>query len=110
MEEYKKYTMRIDWTSSEPYNPEDDAVDVVITDEHGETYHGNFVTMKFLLRMFDKNRQTQECASGTYFSMPGMIVVQRLDESSIRGTIDDLLQDRSFSDYFQTEEELSGKL
>lgn len=90
-QKFKDYEFKINWTSSEPYDIENEAIDVRITTSSGEEYSANFTTLKFLDYVFEKNRRTGECSSGTYFCMPGMIIVEKLTEDNIKRTIDDLI-------------------
>lgn len=95
-----QYDFKIDWTSSEPFDPMNEAVDVVLTMQ-GQEYYASFVTRKFIDRMFEKNRRTGECATGTYFCMPGMIVVDKINDQNIRATIDDLIANLEIAEYFR---------
>lgn len=104
-EEYKKrfegYKARIDWHDSRrPINPELDDADIILTTRDGKEYWTSFVTRKYLDYLFRKNKKTGECAGGTYFAMPGMIVVERIDKDSIRKTIDDMINLLSVESYF----------
>ncbi|MBU2496621.1 MAG: hypothetical protein KJ767_01000 [Nanoarchaeota archaeon] len=100
-EKFKDYEFRIDWTGSKPYDQENEAIDVRIKTGSGEEYSANFTTPKFLDYMFEKNGRTGECLSGTYFCMPGMIVVKKLTEDNIKRTIDDLIDNLEVEEYFK---------
>jgi|SRR3989338_6965195 len=82
-------------------DPENTAVDVVLTTLSGDDYRANFATLKFIKYMFEKNRRTGECASGSYFCMPGLVIVERIDEEKIKNTIDDLIKNREIEEYFR---------
>ena len=101
---YKKqftgYRFKIKWYASKPFDPENEAVDVVLQIRNGQEYWSNFTTPKFLKYMFKKNSRTGECAGGTYFCLPGMVVVRRIDKESISKTINDLIEDQVVSKYF----------
>lgn len=99
-ERFRDYQFRVNWYSSQPYNVESEAIDVRITTKDGEEYQANFTTRKFLDYLFEKNKRTGECASGTYFCMPGMIVVERLTDENIKRTIDDLVERLAIKNYF----------
>ena len=82
-------------------DPESDYVDVRVTDDEGKVYSGDFVTLDFLKKMFEKNKRTGECARGSYFTIPNMIVVERLDNGVIKKTIDDLIEKGFFEIHFE---------
>lgn len=97
-----KYKFRIDWTSSEPFDPENEMIDVVLTTQDGQEYWANFTTPKFINYMFEKNKRTGELLSGTYFCMPDNIVIlERLTEDNIKATIDDLFENDGVECYFK---------
>lgn len=98
---FENYRFRIDRTSSEPYDTENEAVDVRIKARNGEEYSANFTTPRFLNYMFEKNKRTGECLSGTYFCMPGMIIVEKLTEDNLKRTIDDLINNFEIEEYFK---------
>ncbi len=83
------------------YDPANLAVDISISTPEGNKYIANFVTRKFLDYIFEKNRRTGECSSGTYFCMPGMVVLEEITQSSVKKTIEDLIQNREMEEYFR---------
>jgi len=89
-----------------PFNPEHDTLDVRIIRQDGKEYEAQFVTRSYLDHLFEKNRRTDECASGTYFWMPGMIIMdKKITENTVRRTIDSLIEDYSM-DHFSQEEDI----
>jgi len=98
---YKDYSFHIEWTDLKPIDPDLKAVDVVLETNTGQKYVANFVTLRFLDYMFEKNINTGECVSGTYFAMPGMIIVRRIDDKSLKATIDDLIENLELEEYFK---------
>jgi hypothetical protein len=96
----KDYDVALE-TLGRPYDPSDEALYVTVTGEDGIRYHAPFVTPRFIKNISEKNRATGECLDGTYFSMPGMIVVSELTEPRIRATIDNLLENHEFNEYFR---------
>ena len=98
---HKGYPFKINWTSSEPSDPTNEAVDVRLTAPDGEEYSANVTTRGFLDYMFEKNRRTGECAGGAYFCMPGMIIVREITEGTVRATIDDLIVNHEMDKYFR---------
>lgn len=98
---YDDYGVRINWTSSEPFDPKNETVEVRLTTKDGQEYHANFTARKFIDTMFEKNKRTGECAEGTYFCMPGMIILEEINDQNIRTTIDDLVINIEIEDYFK---------
>ena len=98
-ERFKDYGLRVNWTSSEPYNPLCDVVEVRLTTTDGQEYMADFVAKDFITEVFKKNRRTGECANGTYFSMPKIIIVEEINESNIRRAINDLIHLSSIDQY-----------
>ncbi len=96
-----KYRFYLDWKSSEPFDPEKDAVDVRLVAEGGSEYWTTFTTKNFLDYMFEKNRRTGECAGSSYFSMEGMVIVERLDDDVVGLTIADLIENHKIESYFR---------
>lgn len=96
-----EYSVEIKWDSSVPYNPKDDVVDVRIKTKTGEEYSADFITLKHLDYLFEKNKRTGECLDGTYFCMPGMIVIEEITDENVRRTVDDLVQNMEAPLYFR---------
>lgn len=99
-ERYDNYQFSFDIPDKEKFDPEIASVDVKLKTMNGDEYYGSFTTLHFLEYMFDKNKRTGECANGSYFCMPRMIVVERIDEEIIKSTIDDLVYNNEFEEYF----------
>jgi len=98
---YKDYKFKINWTSSEPFDPMKDAVEVRLTTRDGEEYYANFVTTRFIDYLFKKNKETGECANGSYFCMPNMILVEEISKKNIKAAIDDLIEKLAIEMYFE---------
>lgn len=77
-----------------------DAVDVIICTADGQRYYSNFITPSFVYHIFDKNERTGECCSGTYFTMPNIVIVRKIDRAMIKRTIDQLAKDKEIDEYF----------
>jgi len=99
-EDFKDYTFRIDWRDPSNPDPKCEAVEVRLT-VNDEEYMGSFVTRGFIDYMFEKNSRTGECSGGTYFCMPRMIVVERINEVTVMATIDDLISNFEMENYFE---------
>lgn len=88
---YEGYNFRINWTSSIPFNSKKETVEVRITTQDGQEYSANFTAKGFIDYIFEKNKRTGECKNSTYFYMPRMIIVEDINETTIKATIDDLI-------------------
>ncbi len=98
---YKNYSFRFNWTSSKPFDPKNETVEVILTTTDGQEYYANITASGFIDFMFDKNKKTGECANGTYFCMPSMILVKEITEQNVRMTIDDLIENLEVKTYFR---------
>ena len=98
---FEKYTFKIDIPDQEKFNPFNEATEVVLTTRKGERYSANFTTKGYIPYIFEKNKRTGECADGTYFCMPDMIIVEKIDERNIQITIDDLIKNLEIENYFK---------
>jgi len=94
------YKVNLVWRSPIPFDPYDEAIDVRLILRDGRHYASNFVTRKFIDKIFKKNKLTGECVGGTYFAMPGMIVVDRINEGTVKATIDDMTNNGELENYF----------
>jgi len=99
-DKYKDYNFRLNWTSSEPFDPRKDTVEVRLTTRDGQEYFANFTAKGFIDYVFKKNKRTGECAKGTYFCMPNMILVEEISEQNVRTTIDDLIKNLEIEIHF----------
>ncbi len=100
-DKYKGYGFRFNWTSSEPFDPRNETVEVRLTRRDGQEYTANFTAKNFIDYMFEKNKRTGECAQGTYFCMPNMILVEEISEQKVRATIDDLIKNLEIETHFR---------
>lgn len=98
---YNGYSFRFNWTSSEPFDQVNGTVEVILTTKNGQEYSVNFITRSFINYMFEKNKRTGECAKGTYFCMPNMILVEEISERNVRTTIDDLIKNLEVESHFR---------
>ena len=74
-------------------NEVDDNVDVQIRLEDGRLYTATFFTLQNLQTLFERNKQSGECAAGTYFWAADMICVHVITPEVIQKTIRALLDD-----------------
>lgn len=82
-------------------DPSKQITEVFVKTADRKGYSSTFVGREFIDWVFDKNKETGECASGTYFCMNPMVIVDRIDDDSIRRTIDGLVSERTFDDFFK---------
>ena len=94
------YEFEIFWPSSQPLDPENEAVDVIVR-AGNEEYTGTVITPRHIGDLFEKNRRTGECADGSYFCMPRIVIVRRIDRDTIKKTLDDLIKEGEFHTYFK---------
>ena len=100
-DKYKDYNFRFNWTSSMPFNPRNETVEVRLTTKDGQEYFTNFTAKGFIDYMFEKNERTGECSSGTYFCIPNMILVEEISEQNVRTTINDLIKNLEIETHFK---------
>ena len=96
---FEGYEFEIDIPDKEHFDPSVEAVEVVLSIKNGKRYSMNFASKMYIPYIFDKNKRTRECANGTYFCMPNMIIVKRIDENSIKVTLDDLIKNLEIESY-----------
>ena len=103
MDEYKyqNYNFRFNWTSSKPFDPRKETVEVRLTTRDGQEYSAYFTAKGFIDYIFEKNKKTGECAKGAYFSIPNMILVEEISERNVMATIDDLINNLEIETYFK---------
>ena len=70
-----------------------DNVDVEMTLANGKRYHATFFTLRNIESLFEKNRETGECAEGLYLWASNMILVKKLDHETLIGTIAGLISE-----------------
>ena len=81
-------------------DPLDDNVDVYVRFRSGERFSATFFTLVNLHRLFAKNRDTGECAAGTFLWAANMIVVERLTRDVVDRTVAELLRTGEFDAVF----------
>ncbi|MFH1425132.1 MAG: hypothetical protein ABIG28_00165 [archaeon] len=99
-ERYNDHRVRLVWHSSEPIDSKKEVVEVRLTTKDGTERSSNYVTRKFLDWVFKKNRKTGECAQGSYFAMPGMVVVDEINETTTKEIIKEMIKNREVEKYF----------
>jgi hypothetical protein len=81
-------------------DPLDNNVDVEVRLADGSRWSATFFTLANVQSLFEKYRTTGECRNGLYFFAVDMILVERLDEETIRETTDALLESGELNDAF----------
>jgi hypothetical protein len=94
-----EYELQI-YSHDEPPNAVNGNVDVEVRLDDGSRWSATFFTLDNIDALFAKNRVTGECASGLYLWATDMILVELLNESTIRRTIDDLRTSGEFTSAF----------
>lgn len=74
------------------WDPIDDNIDVVITLSGGDRYKATFFTIANIGTLFAQNKRTGECAKGLYLWASDMLLVETLDDETLRIAIDDLIK------------------
>lgn len=100
-EYFKDYKYRINWDNSVRDTPLEDVAEVRLTTKDNQKYYADFVAKDFIKYVFDKNKKTGECANGTYFCIPNMILVEKINEENVKKTIDSLIENLEIKDYFK---------
>lgn len=98
---FKDYSFKINPHHSEPFDPENAAINVRLSTKNGDEYSSIFITLNYLSYLFEKNARTGECASGSYFAMLEMVIVKRIDELTVKATIDGLIDELAVELHFQ---------
>ena len=68
-----------------------DNVDVEITLSDKRVFSATFFTLKNIERLLSIYKTTGECANGLYFWAQDMIIVNDLDEPTLRKAVNDLI-------------------
>jgi hypothetical protein len=91
-------TFRIwsEWHTWAPgqYNPDDDNSDVRVIFDDGRRYAATFFTIKNVAKLLEQQ-------PGSYFWASHAIVVTRLDDQTVRSTIEELLRSETFETVFE---------
>jgi hypothetical protein len=82
------------------WDPLYDNVDVEVQLRDGRRFGATFFTLTNIQRLFEKNRNTGECASGLYLWAANMILVRDLSMATIEGTVEDLMAMDEFENAF----------
>ncbi len=81
-------------------DPQNDNVDVEVKLPGGSRYSATFFTPANIVAIMERYRATGECRDGLYFWTIDMIIVERLTLSTIRETIEALLEEGQLSTAF----------
>jgi len=78
------------------WNVDDCNVDVEVKFSDGRRFGATFFTLLNLRSLFDKNKETGECAGGAYLWAADMILVEQLSIDVIRKAVVDLIENGQF--------------
>ena len=102
-DQWKDYELKLDLPTH--FDQQNDWVDVELTRQDGKKYWAQFFTHDFIVKSFEKDKESGECANGTYFWAPNMIIVKEITEENMRRTIDDLIATFGIDECFSEREE-----
>ena len=93
------------WIAGEDYTPPDwdpanDAVDVVVTDEDGSRWSATFVAYRYLDTLRQTYAATGECLSGAYFWAVDAIFIDDVSRPRIEAVVADLRREGEFASAF----------
>jgi hypothetical protein len=94
----KDFHLRV--VGTQLWDPAGDNVDVEVTLGNGSRFGATFFTVNNVERLFQRNRETGECASGIYLWAANMILVQELTMEVMEKTVADLLDNEEFYSAF----------
>lgn len=91
---------------SKPFESEDDQLEherleVVVTDAQKQDYYADFVTLQYLRGIMESCEGTTEFAGGLYFPGQHRIIVRDLSLSTIKSTLEDLIESRTLPFFFE---------
>lgn len=79
----------------------DQNTDVVVTFSDGKRYVATFFTYQNSITLTKKNRLTGEYLSGKYFWASDMVLINRIDRTSIEQVINEFIRDGCFPFLFK---------
>ena len=84
------------------FDPDCDAIDVILKTKDGDEYVGIFMTLKFMEYMFDKNKRTGERKNRTYLAFSdNPVILEKLTKENIKKAIDALIDELAIEDHFK---------
>ena len=92
-----------DW--GEPWDPRDEASDVVVTMPGGDRWIASFVAYGHLPTLVARNRESGECLGGIYLWATDLILVEEISRPTIEAVVADLIRDGGFESAFTRYEE-----
>jgi len=94
------YEFEIDIPDKENFDPEIAALEVIIITRDGKKYSANIVTKDYIPWVFEKNRETGECANGTCWGRKdNMILVRKMTPEDIKTSIDYFIKNLEIESY-----------
>jgi hypothetical protein len=98
---FKDYEIEIEDWSLEKTSNKITAAEVTIKTKDGTKYATNFYTNESIGHIFKHHSRTGEFLNGLYLCSPGMIIVRKIDENTIKKVINDLIDGSSIYRYFE---------
>jgi hypothetical protein len=86
---------------AEPLNIEHDNVDVEVLFPSVARYSATFFTLANIRLIMERYQTTGECAGGLFFWAKNAIIIRDLAETTIRATVDQLIQSGEFESAFE---------
>jgi hypothetical protein len=97
----RQHSVRIEaeeW--GEPWDPRDEASDVVVTLADGGRWIASFVAYGHVPTLVQRNRESGECLAGRYLWATDLILVEEITRPTIEAVVADLLRDGGFESAF----------
>ncbi len=73
---------------------------VTLQTRSGEEYASTFVTLTYTKRMMRRWKKSGDYANGSYFPTDKTVLVRDLRESTIKNTIDDIIESLAVEEFF----------
>lgn len=92
-----------EWT--EPWDPRDEASDVVVTLPDGSRWIASFVAYGHVPTLVQRNRESGENLSGAYLWATDLVLVEEISRPTIEAVVADLIGDGGFESAFTRAED-----
>ena len=74
--------------------------EVTLSTQDNQRYHSNFLTLEYARRHLALSRETEGGPKERYVGIPHVVLVTDTEEATIRGVVEDLIEDFSLEDHF----------
>ena len=85
------FNFEIDWPYAQELVPEEDYADIHINIK-GKDYWMSIATIDFINSRMEHYQESGENAGGSYFCGKNMVVVKRIDQDTVRRTLEDFIE------------------